>query len=136
MYVQPSSGLLDQLTELIAVGNYFDAAKLHLFKSDSNPTPQTVLADLTEATGTGYASVAITWGTPFINDVGYAEVLTQLKQWIWTNGATDTQTIFGYYFTNTGSTTLLLAERFANPIIINRDGQAIDLIGRLVLGQQ
>jgi hypothetical protein len=135
MYVSPQSRLLVILQGLVGVAGELNGAKLKLFTNDFQPVPTSVVGDFTEATQTGYAATTITWGTPYVNDSGWAEVLSQLITTIFSAGLAEGGTIYGYYLTNTAGSTLLLSERLDNPIAITRDGQAIDIVARYVFGQ-
>lgn len=54
----------------LGVDGLLTGSKVMLFTNNITPTPGAVLADLTEATYTGYArSAALTWGTPFVSNL-------------------------------------------------------------------
>lgn len=135
MYVQPQARLAAQVSALIAAMAPLAPGKVHLYKNDFTPVPTSVLADFTEVTATGYSAQTVVWGTVAINDAGFAEVLTGLMSYAFTDGDTNPFTCFGYYMTDTAGTTLLMGERFSDPVTVNRANQPLDLIARFVLGQ-
>ena len=81
----------------------FTAPKQGLFKlPTTQPTPQTVLAGLTEPVGTWYTAggvVAVLTG-PWTNPDGTVEVGTNSHTWVY-SGASAAETIYGAYLSDT-----------------------------------
>lgn len=124
MLVVPDSVSVAVLNELVATGNLFDGAKVHLYKNDYTPSRLTAVGDLVTADFTGYAaSAAIVWGAPGIGPDGFPGVVGDRKQFIGGSTFTVPNTIHGYYITDSAGTTLLWVERFASPVIIAATGQ-------------
>lgn len=94
-------------------------AKVMLFVNNISPTPDTVAADLTEASWTGYArSSTITWGLPIVsNDTQLPCILGNEKTFdVTTNTAPETA--YGYAIVTTVSAVdhLLAVSPFDTPI--------------------
>jgi len=124
--VIPNSEWNAILTELIASGNAWDGSKVHLFKTNVNPSPNMVIADLVEADFTGYAaSSAIVWGTPGYLPDGTAAVVGGGKTF--TVGSTPSilNTIYGYYVTDSAGTVLLFARKFDAAVVLSAAGQFV-----------
>lgn len=91
----------------------FATGRLRLYKNNVTPSNANVLADFTEATFAGYASqvyTAANWPTA----AAVAHVSTtsaSVKTFTITSG---TQDIYGWYFTDSGGTVLLAAQRDPN----------------------
>lgn len=104
--VQTILDLLSQATDHLAAG--LMGAKAGLYNQNIPVTPTTTLAALVAALPvfTGYATKAITWGTPSIADDGTVEVLGTLAAWAPTD-AVNPDTIFGAYICDSTSTNLL-----------------------------
>jgi hypothetical protein len=135
MQVHPKGELLAVLGILTGVAGRYENATVHLFQNDFTPTPDTVIADLTEATFSGYAAVVDPgWGAAFLNDDGNAQRLLNNAQFTQT-AATITNTVYGYYVTDAAGTGLWWAERFATPVLMDAASRAIAVIGTLVHGQ-
>jgi hypothetical protein len=124
--VIPNSSWKDILTELIAAGNLWDGAKVHLFKNNVTPSPGMLIGDLTEADFDGYAaSSAIVWGTPGFLPDGTAAVVGTQKTF--TVGASPVvlNTVYGYYVTDGAGTGLLFARKFDAAVVLSAGGQFI-----------
>lgn len=71
--------------ESVTAGNYSGplvGSYLGLYTAISpNPSPQSVRADLTEATFTGYVRKALTWANPVDSSNGFSELLAGLLTW-------------------------------------------------------
>lgn len=133
MYVLTQTTMLAEAVLEIAVAGPFHTPKAALYTNDFYPARGTVLADLDIADFGGLTNLqAVVWGAPFINDLQQAEVLAALLNWLTTSTALLPVTAYGYALTDTAGAVLLLAERFATPIVFNRTGQSEGLIPRLV----
>lgn len=106
----------DMLDEISGAMAELGTSKAILFTNPITPSGTTVLADLTEATFTGYAAVATgTWKPSGIDPDGNLSVQAPTLQFM----ATDTdvqETVYGAAITNTGKTELFAVEVFDQPI--------------------
>lgn len=126
--VVPAAERLAALTQLLAVGGPLNANKLKLYKNPLTLTPAIVLADLVEADFDGYAAVSpVVWSAPFRDVDGSALVLGGDAPFICT-GDTISNSIYGYYLTNTGSTVLIAVYAFAAPVGVSVAGQACPVV--------
>lgn len=133
MYVLAQATLLAEAVLEIAVGGPFHTPKIALYTNDLYPSRGSVLADFTITDFGGLTNLqSVVWGAPFINDLQQAEVLAALLNWLTTATTSLPVTVYGYVMTDTAGAVLLLAERFATPIVYNRSGQSEGLIPRLV----
>lgn len=83
--------------------------ELHLYKANVDPTDNTVIGDLTEATEAGYSSITLTgasWTVSTSSGISTAEYAEQ------TFTITEAATYYGYYVTQTSSGGLVWCERF------------------------
>lgn len=89
---------------------------LRLFKNPVVLSPATVIADLTEATFTGYAAINLIgdFGSPYFVKNGEYEFASSLQQFDWAGGAS--QVIYGWYIDN--GSTLVMSGSFDSPITI------------------
>jgi len=132
MMVMRAAILLELLQQKIDADGVFEEWCVKLFQNDVTPTRDTVIGDLDIATFTGYTSpAAVVFGDPFINSEGNAEVLGGQVQFTQT-GTTITNTVYGYYVTDTAGTKLLAAERFATPRTMDAANKAIIIVPRIV----
>ncbi len=121
---------LNVLSQLAFMGfikaGVLNGAVLKLYQNDLVPTKGTVIADLTEATFTGYASITLTtWNGPYINASGNCVVLAGQKQFDTASPYTVGNNVYGYWVeSSTGD--LLLIGRFADaPIPMAAAGNAL-----------
>lgn len=129
MIVVPTGISIEILEELIAAGNLFDGALVKLFQNDFQPTKDSILADFTVATFSGYAaSAAVAWSGPVLNTAGQPVIIGDLKLFTGTSPFTVSNTIYGYYVVDTAGTKLLWAERFALSQIIAAAGQSVQVV--------
>jgi len=114
--------LLGVMLNKVSQGN----VKLKLFVNNYTPLKSTVLADLTECTLTGYAALTLTGSSWTITTASNVSVASYAAQ-TFTFSASG-QTIYGYYFTNNGSTKLLWAERLGTSYAVPSGGGSITII--------
>ncbi len=109
--------------------------KIGLFTNNFTPTPDTKLADLVEATFTGYAQVAIgTLSSPYIDPASNQEVIDGANAtFIAAAGMTPT-VIYGAFIVDTAGTALLGVEKFAAPVNLTEAGQGISYVPTLSSG--
>jgi len=111
---------LDNVVKLLIVDDYRDL-RIHLYKNDVTPDKNTVLADLTESTFTGYANLD---GTVFgaTSHTGADESASDGPEMQWectADGAA--QQAFGMYttFLNAAAARVMLTvDRFDEPVTI------------------
>lgn len=116
--VVPSAELVTILEELIDTGNALDAVKLILFANNITPNKNTVLADLTQPTFTGYAVFGpVVWGSVMRDVDGTAIVVGGSHPFV-CSGGTPTDIIYGWALTNSGGTVLIKAAVLATPVPI------------------
>jgi hypothetical protein len=92
-----------------------NGAFLGLYTNLVQPSVNTVLADLHQATFTGYALAALTWNVPFTGEGTLSLIEANKVDW----RASDTVTpnnIMGHFIVGDDSVTLLLVEPFPGPI--------------------
>lgn len=70
--------------------------KIGLFTGAADPTPDTILADLPEPTGSWYAQVAAVFAQVFKNGDGSVEIHTQAQQFNYT-GVDPAEVISGWF---------------------------------------
>jgi hypothetical protein len=120
---------IGELNILIAVVTYLVSSKIKLFKSNTVITPDTVLADLTEADYTGYVAQTVTaWGTPVLNGDGKAETIAPSHTFAPTSPTTVPNIVYGYWVEDTAGN-LLWAENFAEPKALNGPTDGFVLLG-------
>lgn len=117
------------LTTLTASGAPLFGAIMHLFKTLIPVNQNTPLGSFVEADFTGYAAgSAITWGTPFYTSAGVPVVTGTLNSFVTGSPATVLNTIYGWYLTDSGGTTLLVARLLDTPIILTGPHQGFEII--------
>lgn len=98
---------------------------LKLFQNNITPSDTDTAATYTEATFTGYSSIALaggTWGAASGGTITYG------AQQTFTCSGASSQSIYGYYVIQTTSTVLLYSERdVAAPFVITNSGDNIKL---------
>lgn len=116
--------ILDQLAT-----SFLDGATLHLYTNDLTPTPDTVLADLTEATFGGYASVTLTtWSNAFSKVNGDGYVVSPLASFS-ASGVAPSEVVYGCYVRLGGAppNALFFAGRFSGgPYPMGAAGDALN----------
>jgi len=112
-----------------------DGATILLFKNNYLPTKDTVLADLTECTFTGYSrSSAVTWATPQMSsETGVPVIYGDQKSFICTATPDPAQSVYGWAIILEGTPDLLVgAELLETPELIE-DGSFLTIVPRLGL---
>lgn len=124
--IVPISARLATVAALIAEDGLLDGAKVILFQNDFFPDEFTTLAQLTEATFTGYArSAAVVWGTPYVTAGTLAAVTPPSVQFNST-GTTVTNIIYGWAVIHDDTVdTLQYAQRLDEPVSMDGVGNAI-----------
>jgi len=135
----PGQSLINQLVNLLA-GDATTLApaaannKVHLAQVAFTPAPTLTPASFTEATFTGYAALLAGVSTQqvFFDPATGNQILQILEPaggWHWktTNATGLPQTIYGFYMTDNGNTTVYGSALFATPIVLNGSGQGVDI---------
>lgn len=117
-------GQVDQIAKLI--GTVAADLRLALYTANAGGTKATILANLTEATFTGYAETTPVFAVVG-NDANNRQVWTAPVQTFTAGAIGGPQTILGYYLFNTATGKLYFFEAFGAPILINTAGQFIDV---------
>ncbi len=111
------AALKNILTAMIGIGGEFETVTVHLYKNDYTPSIGTVIGDLIEADFDGYAaSSAVTWGAVVQSSDGTPLVIGDTKTAVAT-GSTTPNTVYGYYYTDSGGN-LKGAAKFDEPVQI------------------
>lgn len=103
--------------------------QLRLFKNNYTPVNGSVNADFTEADFDGYAEISlVSWDDPFIGGDGKAKI-EHPTQTFTDTGNTTPNDIYGYYVTYviSGTTYVLMAERFVTPQVMEEAGDLISI---------
>lgn len=124
---------LKQLAELKTA--MINGGNIRLFQNDLDPTPSTVLGDLTEATYTGYAMIAVAaWNAGYTEPTtGRGTIVTPLAQFQPTGSAV-TNLIYGWYYTDADGDLVCCGRLSGAPIAMAGVGDAIPLFVKLQLG--
>jgi hypothetical protein len=123
LVVWPDNSCLNFLTDFIGDRLQTSGYTFRLYTNNVTPTTSTVIGDFTEATFTGYSSVAgstVTWSTPALS--GHI-AQTNGTNIIFNNTSGAGVTVYGVYVTNAAGTKLYFAERDpAAPVTIPAGG--------------
>lgn len=126
MYSIPKAIKLDIVTGVIALADFVGAI-LHLSTTNFTPNQNTVLADFTEATFTGYAaSSAVTWGAAHLEPNGNAVSVGSAKTFTQT-GTTITEIVYSWYLV-TALGAYLLGGAFDTPLNFNQVGAGVTVV--------
>lgn len=134
----PSTGLVPNVGESKMLQGIINAADpenlvLRLYKNDVTPGSTMTLADYTEATFTGYASVTLSSGDWVITSP-YPAMAAYSSGVPFTCAATTSETIYGFYLTEVNSSTLMWSERFdAAPRMMTYPNDALTIKPRIQL---
>jgi hypothetical protein len=109
--------------------------KMGLYSNSWLPTKPTVLGDLTEVTGGGYAKATLpnptSWFVVASNANGLAEATYDIRSWMFTASIGN---IHGYYVVGTTSDRLIWAEKFGDgPYAIVRSGDFLAVTPRFLV---
>jgi hypothetical protein len=130
--VIPQADLVALLDLVLA--NYPATSKVHLYQNNMQPGPQNVISDFTEATYDDYTAIALgTFTTPFIGPDGNAISVAPGISFV-DGGTTTSNTIYGFFLTNSAGSTLLLSGKFDQAILMNNTGIGFVFVPTLELG--
>lgn len=131
MIVIPKASRLEQLGAIVTA--QLDGGSLRLFQNDYVPDANTLLADLTVATYSGYANKTIaTWGDPFLDPAGLATSLAPLQEFEQT-ADTITNIIYGAYYLDSGGA-LVWAERFEDSVPMADATSRLNMVPKFQVG--
>ncbi len=116
---QPVQAAANVKADLVSkIAGDLAGATVHLFTNNFTPTPDSLIADYTEAAYAGYAGIAVSgWTAPAYQSRG-----------VWSTDSTNVMdfvgpaagggpTVYGYFVKSAGGgTPLLYGVRFANPV--------------------
>ena len=123
--VIPNEGETLMLQRVLSVNSL-----LKLFTNDYTPDDTTVLSDMEEAAGSGYAQKTLVPGSWVITNPGDAQA-AYAKQDFVLSGA---MTVYGYYITDSPATKILAVERFSDgPYIVPAGGGTVSVTPTLNL---
>jgi len=105
--------------------------ELHLYQAPITAIgPDIVLADLVEATFSGYAEEALT-GQAVAQDINGTNFVSFGDGEFTHNGGGTAESIIGYYLVNATDSALLLVERFPEPVPMEANGDKIQIAPRI-----
>jgi len=111
--VIPDAALVNLLLRM--AGNGQSGVDFHLFVNNHTVTVATILADMSEATWSGYAAVNVAYTDYTIQSVSAHQGTIIAPPFSWGNSSGTGQTAYGYFVTQTGSAVLLWAANFDSP---------------------
>jgi len=135
----PTLTLLERMADLIGADTVTLAAptpfvEIHLSQTAFVPSPDLVMADITEATFDGYAPLnAASAATQVFSDPATGDIMIQVREpaggWNFqTTGTTDLpQTIFGFVLTDAAGAVVHGSELLDTPITLDGSGQGFDI---------
>lgn len=97
------------------------------------PNVNLLMADITEATFTGYARQAIVWGPPYVSQAGYEAMDAGSLHWQSSDAVTP-NTITGVFIASAITAGVLLAAmKFDNPVALPDQFHLLDTLTRFAL---
>jgi len=98
--------------------------KIHLFTNSISPSKTDTVSTYTEASDSSYAAISLTGASWSVTTVSSVTTATYAAQTFTFAGA---QTVYGYYLTDSSSTTLVGAEAFPSALTIPSGGGTITI---------
>jgi len=131
--IVPDEGLADECSAIVNnPATQFVAWQLLLWVNDYTPDDSTTLADLVEATFTGYsrrALVAVNWSVPTV--AAHVATTTNSPTQTWTNGDAAPVTVFGSAYLDVTAGVLRRVQRFdVSDIVAVQPGGTITVTPR------
>lgn len=120
-------GINQQLEILTTMVSTWTSPTLRLFVNNYTVAPGDTIANYTEPTSeqTWYSPASITYGSPFIDETGSANVTAPLHQFNYGSGdSSPAVTIYGAFVVSP-STTLVSSYNFAEPVVMGSAGDAV-----------
>jgi hypothetical protein len=130
--VVPDVGKKPRIQALLDAPNY---KTVHLFKNNATVDHNTVLADLTEADFSGYASITLSGGTVQSLLDASRRAVTLWNMVSWTKSGATGNTIYGYYYKNNAGD-LTGVEKWDSPETMTTDGQVLQFVPQDTEGSQ
>jgi hypothetical protein len=127
---------VSQLKQLLDLKtNVMDGGTIRLFQNDFTPSADSILADFTIATFTGYLNVTLTaWSAPYLNSAGNGAILSPLAQFNAASPYTIGNLVYGYFILDAAGD-LVLGGRFTDaPISMAASGNHIAALLEYALG--
>jgi hypothetical protein len=120
------------LQNMTGTGGVLATCSVALFTSSVAPGPDTVLADLQEATFGGYArSSAISWTAPYSQPDGSWAVSGDTKKFQMTTiGTSETISMYGVLSGTGTATALQTCEVIDNPVFVSQVGDAVIVVAQ------
>lgn len=114
------------ILQMLVSGVPLSACSCYLFQNNMTPDQDTVLADLTNATFSGYIQATTNFGSATI--VGHKGKIVGTAPLTFThNGGGTSNTIYGYYVKITATSDLLYVERFSSSQVMANNGDQIGI---------
>lgn len=120
-------GLTWLFQELNADASGKPLQSLRLFINNFTPDENSVKANFTEMSTLTYIAKTMTSASWGYNLDTVAHKITATTTQNWTFAAGTVVTIYGYYFTDTGNTKVMMAEKFATPFVTLAGGTTLAL---------
>jgi hypothetical protein len=126
--------VISDLGDALALGRMLDKTaqgdlKLHLFTNNYTPGKGDTTSSVTEASDGSYSAATLTGASWSIATVSHTTTATYPAVTFTFAGA---QTVYGYYLTDSGGTTLVGAELFASALTIPSSGGTITVTLNIV----
>jgi hypothetical protein len=101
-------------------------ASVRLYVNDITPTPLTVVADLTEASFSGYAAIGpvADWNGGYDPETGQPIMYTHVEMNFVADGGGPLENVYGFYILDKDGT-LVCARRLASPVTMQRAGDRL-----------
>jgi hypothetical protein len=103
---------------------------MHLFTNDKTPAEGDTVADYTEEDDASYSSVTLTGGSWSVTTTAGTTTAEYAAQTFTFAAST---TIYGYYVTDNGGTTLMWAERLGSAATYPAGGGTLDITPKITL---
>lgn len=131
-YKLPFLSMLDMIAALKTA--MLNLSVMKLFTNDITPSVNSLVADFTEATFTGYAPVTLTaFSAPYLTDDDQGAANSPLATFAPASPFTVGEIVHGWFVVDaTGD--LVMAGRFDAPQNMNASGQLLQVLVRFVLG--
>lgn len=140
MYILPRAMLKAFLLAVEGSGTLFPSGyTLRLYTNNLTPLPTSVVGDFTELTNVevpGYTPATPTWNAaPYANNDGSWTDNMTLAPFTATGAASPPTTVYGWFLTDSGKTTLLGAGLLDAPFTFSLSGDGFTMEGNLNVAQ-
>ncbi len=135
----PTNTILQRIVDLLAADTTTFASatlavRVHLAKAAFTPAPTRVIGDFTEANFTGFAAklAAVNAQQSFFDPTSGMRILQLIEPvggWHWQcgDGLQLPQTIYGFYCTDNGNTTVYGSQLLPQPVVLTATLDAVDI---------